>query len=68
MSLEECQAKIEELRGAREALRNEAIRQKAAREAKGITKEPKQPKAKKEKVVDTMAMDMLAFLRGEKEI
>ena len=66
MSLEEMQTAIESLRGAREALRNEAIQQKAVREAKGI-KEPKVAKPKKEKIVDPLMTDMLAFLRGDKE-
>ena len=63
MSEEEMQAAIIELQSKREALRAEAIATKAKRDA-GI-KEPKAPKVPK--VVDPLAADMLAFLKGEKD-
>ena len=66
MTEEEMIAAMEELRGNREALRNEAIKQKKERDASGIA-EPKVRKEKKAKEVDPFEANMLAFLKGEKE-
>ena len=66
MTEEEMIAAMEELRSSREALRNEAIKQKKERDASGIG-EPKVRKEKKVKEVDPFEADMLAFLKGEKE-
>ena len=66
MTEEEMIAAFEELRSNREALRNEAIKQKKERDAAGVA-EPKVRKEKKVKEVDPFEADMLAFLKGEKE-
>jgi len=66
MTEEEMIAAMEELRGNREALRNEAIKQKKERDASGIA-EPKVRREKKTKEVDPFEADMLAFLKGEKD-
>lgn len=67
MSEAELLDAIAELRSNREALRTEAIARKAERDAKGVP-EPKAPKAPRTPKVDPLAADMLAFLRGEKDI
>jgi len=67
MTEEEMIAAMEELRSSREALRNEAIKQKKERDAAGILTEPKVKREKKVKEVDPFEADMLAFLKGEKE-
>jgi len=61
MSEEEMLAAIEELRALREALRAEAIKQKAAR-APGASRTPKAPKAPN---ADKLAL--LALLQGDDE-
>jgi len=66
MTEEEMIAAMEELRGNREALRNEAIKQKKERDASGIA-EPRVKREKKVKEVDPFEADMLAFLKGEKD-
>jgi hypothetical protein len=65
MSEGEMLSAIEELRGSREALRNEAIKKKKEMEAKGITADI--PKTRRAPKVDPLASDMLAFLRGDKD-
>lgn len=65
MTLEEMQAAIEQLRGEREALRNEALQAKAMREAKGITSDPKQPR--RASIVKKQADDLLAKMLAEME-
>ena len=67
MSVEEMQAAFEELRASREALRNEALRDKAIREARGVTGEPRrkrEPKVKNPEA-DELAAQMLRMMRGE---
>ena len=67
MTQVEMHEAIENLRASREALRNEALAQKAVREAKGIA----EPRAKKQRVpkapneADVLAAQMLAMMRGE---
>lgn len=68
MSVEEMHAAIEELRSSREALRNEALKDKAVREAKGVTGEPRQKHEKKVKEpteADVLAAEMIRLMRGE---
>lgn len=68
MSVEEQLAAIEELRSSREALRNEAIKDKVVREAKGITGEPRQKRERKTKApneADSIAAQMIKLMRGE---
>ena len=66
MSVSEMQEAIETLRGEREALRNEALKDKAVREAKGIAGEPRQKRKPKEKSeADLLAAEMLRIMRGE---
>ena len=68
MSVEEMHAAMQELRSSREALRNEAIKDKAAREAKGVTgaspvKRERKPKAPDE--ADNIAAAMLRMMKEE---
>jgi len=68
MSVEEMNAACEELRSSREALRNEALKSKAAREAKGMTgiDKPKREKRVKEpNEADRLAAEMVRLMRGE---
>jgi hypothetical protein len=68
MSVDEMRLAIEELRASREALRNEALKDKAVREAKGITGEPRakrERKAKEPTEADVLATEMIKLMRGE---
>lgn len=65
MSVEEMMAAVEALRASREALRNEAIKDKAVREAKGIG-EPRQKRERKSKEpseADILAAEILKMMR-----
>jgi hypothetical protein len=64
MSIEEMNEAIAALRESREALRNEALASKAIREAKGMTGEPKQKRAKQPGVKDLNA-ELLRMMRED---
>ena len=67
---DEMQAAIEELRQEREALRNEALKDKAVREAKGMAPREKTGKVgrpAKKNEADALAKQMLDFMRSEAE-
>lgn len=69
MTRAEMELAISELRESREALRAEAIREKATKEAQGFQDTtPRTPKAKRKKEpseADLLAIEMLKFLKGE---
>lgn len=68
MTVEEMMQATEHLRSEREALRNEAVKEKAAREAKGFqSTDPKIKRERKKKEpseADMIAKQMLDWMRG----